>query len=97
MTTDLELNRKLALAIGWREDQLSEAYNFPYNLYIKINPTSFRYFDYGCWNIIGPIAARYGLVVDFGKNYVHCNRRTLGVGADTPQKAIALAVIGAGK
>ena len=78
---DLEISKALALAIGWTGG-------------------AWKMFDYRDWNVIGPIAERFdafpkklasmeGWWADvFGKDARF---------ADTPQKAIALAVIGAKK
>lgn len=91
--TDIEISKQLALAIGWKESKL------------KVTDAVFawcghwRVFDYRDWNVIGPIAERYEcfpqVVGDdsVGKAW----RCDWADGAYTPQKAIALAVIGAAK
>ena len=93
--TDLEINKALALAIGWTENKIESLP--PYSLlliHVKFGyGTLSRTFDYRDWNVIGPIAKRYRLVVDFDDNSVcdeFCENFYEG---DTPQKAIAMAVI----
>ena len=94
--TDLEINKALALAIGWKE------------LQIKVTDAVFVWrgywyiFDYTDWNVIGPIAERYncfpsrnGLAQLWWPPQVVGNRLIKNIMEDTPQKAIALAVIGA--
>jgi len=103
--THLELSEKLALAIGWRQDQ------------IRIYPTGTLYcpcatdttvgivFDYRNWAVIGPIATRYNCFpinaseqwqVEYitkitDKNgSVRFNEIAFG---QTPQEAIAKAVL----
>ena len=85
---DLELNKKLALAIGWREDQIVVIRD---RIFIK----GMLLFDHADWQVAGPIAQRYNLLVDFRHNIAQFNLKCYR--ADTPQRAIALAVIGAGK
>ena len=90
--TDFETNKTLALAIGWKESQL------------KVTDAVFvwcghwRVFDYRDWNVIGPIAERYECFPRWS-NFVSGWRTDFSFGvvcpSDTPQKAIALAVIGA--
>ena len=92
---DFEISKALALAIGWREDEF-EYWFHDKTLVCKGERTdgfSFREFNYLHWNVIGPIAARYGLTVCFMENiawHPHCSPGHKG---STPQKAIALAVI----
>ncbi len=87
---ELELNRKLALAIGWREDQIVVIRD---RIFIK----GMLLFDHTDWRVIGPIAQRYKLLVSFKFNTVWREQEVTGREADTPQRAIALAVIGAVK
>lgn len=86
--TELEISKALALAIGWKE------------LQIKVTDAVFVWrgywciFDYRDWNVIGPIAARYDcfpMNVDAG--WCSSNLQHAVAYADTPQKAIAMAVI----
>ena len=104
--TDLEISKALALAIGWKESALYV--NHYGALQIDISNTTepnpiWAVFDYRDWNVIGPIAEKYNA---FPLGHSHnrgwlSNRAPLGCAhlyyADTPQKAIALAVIGAKK
>ena len=97
--TDLEIDRALALAIGWTENRLHQ-HDTP--MLFCLGDPYWRVFSHRDWNVIGPIAEMYNMfpyqlkigeerekwnVLVRGKDYV----------ADTPQKAIALAVIGAKK
>lgn len=100
--SDLEISEALALAIGWKKEQIHK------NLFIDVLQVVVRdndewavmqAFDYRDWSVIGPIAEKYNCFptkmgyglwdasIAFGTIY----------GAETPQKAIALAVIGAEK
>ena len=109
---DLEISKALALAIGWKyvsitraEDRLIVVYTGTPHDRVKSCDgwfNGYRIFDYRDWNVIGPIAQRYDL---FPRQYKQHGSRYDGywvtshtyVFADTPQKAIALAVIGAKK
>jgi hypothetical protein len=94
--TDVEINKTLALAIGWKEWDMildHEAKRLCFN-----GPSLAGVFDYRDWRVIGPIAARYDCFPSSGypqgwRSSANC----CCVYADTPQKAIALAVIGAKK
>jgi len=97
--TDLEISKALALAIGWQRA------DFMLNtdaLFVLRNG-AWHLFDYRDWNVIGPIAERYNAFpVVAACNADQWVSQFLGDGklsyTDTPQKAIALAVIeGAGK
>lgn len=93
--TDLEINKHLALAIGWKPEQITEYEGQDYiGLPVVILRPAIKLFSYKFWNVIGPIAERYDYfpykdwsgkwdVIDTPE-YLY---------ADTPQKAIALAVI----
>jgi hypothetical protein len=96
--TDLEISKALALAIGWRDDQVSitemstDGISW-INACVTVKPDGYKHgrpFWYTDWNVIGPIAERYEAfpykTVSMGWAS-NCNY------ADTPQKAIALAVI----
>ena len=95
--TDLEIDKALALAIGWKRilpnpeaDGLKQCWVWTGSVW--------RLFSHKDWNVIGPIAARYDCFPANGypqgwRSSAHC----CCVYADTPQKAIALAVIGAKK
>ena len=88
--TDLEIDRALALAIGWRKTCESTK-----TFWVVEDSGNRRVFSHSDWNVIGPIAEKYDCVPwkdcrgDWvNKHYQHTT---------TPQKAIALAVIGAKK
>lgn len=90
--TDLEISKALALAIGWPEAE-------PYSWSVMVRERTgmgWRVFDYLDWNIAGPIAEKFDLFPyrDFHEKWT--TDWTDG-SADTPQKAIAMAVIGAKK
>ncbi len=97
MTSDLELDRKLALAIGWREDQI-RTYPRTGNVYVDYGNDG-KLFDHADWRVAGPIAERFDCF-PFYMAGMWWAGGTLGnpIKADTPQRAIALAVIqGVGK
>lgn len=99
--TDLEISKALALAIGWKDHQITVTRarwggNTEWeDLCICVVADGQKYgrpFWYTDWNVIGPIAARYNkfpLKMTSGLWVTDLDQ----VGADTPQKAIALAVI----
>ncbi len=96
--TDLEISKALALAIGWKKRHIRvthkgvlAAQQIPIGGGMWI--TNWRAFDYRYWNVIGPIAACCRLVVDFGDNSVCDEFCKYFYEADSPQKAIAMAVI----
>ena len=102
MRSDLEIDRALALAIGWKDEpnkmRVSELFE---SLQVWIG--YWANFSYKDWNVIGPIAERYNAFpVLFDGNPKWYSNAWSGTRlheefADTPQKAIALAVIGAKK
>jgi hypothetical protein len=93
---DIEISKALALAIGWKPEQIR--INADEILMLQATDAHFaRPFDYRDWTVIAPIAERYdyfpnrhpnGWRVLFTENFEQC---------DTPQKAIALAVIAGAK
>ena len=87
--TDIEIDRALALAIGWRKTCESTK-----TFWVVEDSGNRRVFSHRDWNVIGPIAERYNAfpVLFDGNPKWYSNTWT---GTDTPQKAIALAVIGA--
>ena len=89
--TDLEINKALALAIGWNPADFTELDSGV--LLCCDGPNRVGYFDYQDWNVTGPIAARYDCFPYkwMGKWEAQWERGYSS--ADTPQKAIALAVI----
>lgn len=87
--TDLEVSKALALAIGYQPKHLNSGTAQQWVLHNNM----MKYFDYRDWYVIGPIAERFDCfpwqqmdsekwVTDWASDE-----------ADTPQKAIALAVI----
>ena len=105
--SDLEISKALALAIGWPDVFFSEgkcvvdtedkAITLKLRGYWMIG---LRIFDYRDWAVIGPIAEKFdcfptqGVWGEWHSSYHQCAG---SVQAVTPQKAIAMAVIGAKK
>ena len=94
MQSDLEIDRALALAIGWRKTCESTK-----TFWVVEDSGNRRVFDHRDWNVIGPIAEKYNMFpyrlrITEGRGYWNVFTYKDNV-ADTPQKAIALAVIGA--
>lgn len=92
--TDLEINKALALAIGWSEAAFRIRNG---ELLLQATERHFaRPFDYKDWNVIGPIAERYDMfpmvAACHADQWAICTDK-FEVYADTPRKAIALAVI----
>ena len=59
---DLEINKALALAIGWRSDQFIEYEGQSYiGLPVVFNGPGIKLFDYRFTSVIWPIAERYSL------------------------------------
>ncbi len=107
--TDLEISKKLALAIGYLpehirtlDDETIEVYRPVSDLQLE-HPFSYdnRWggFFYGSWNVIGPIAERYNCFPrdcdQLPNRWESCGPDGEWVYGETPQKAIALAVINA--
>jgi hypothetical protein len=96
--TNLEISKALALAIGYPRSYVN-VLGEPKQVWVqtlKGYAWSIRVFDYRDWNVIGPIAERYNLFpykASDGLWFVQ--NPALFELTDTPQKAIALAVIGA--
>ena len=99
--TDLEINKALALAIGWKPEQMRITDVFGTALILQESEWhTARTFNYRNWNVIGPIAERYDLfpmvAACHADQWAICTDK-IEVYAETPQKAIALAVIEAHK
>lgn len=94
--TDLEISKALALAIGWTEQQLEVT---PFAVKCIVESWWTQPFDYRAWSVIGPIAERYECFPQFHdlRNSWSSVVGDVRVWEATPQKAIALAVIGAKK
>ena len=100
--TDLEISKALALAIGWKEEQIDTGRYFGLDrVAVCLRPSRYpneyegKYFDYRDWNVIGPIAEKYDCFPFRKKNtwWSWSSVTNVTASADTPQKAIALAVI----
>ena len=95
--TDMEINKALALAIGWEHIGLSARKEDA--VCVREVDGWWQTFDYRDWNVIGPIAERYDCfpVSNISMWWVpRCATHSLGgrgTLADTPQRAIAMAVI----
>jgi len=88
--TDLEISRALALAIGWDDVEV-----FMWGVMVKTSTSGiWRDFDYRDWRVTAPIAERYD---QFPRLINGMWWTPHGTNADTPQKAIAMAVIGSKK
>lgn len=106
--TDLEINKALALAIGWTSDRIREDWNGAIAIDLGEVPwpyVQWQTFDYRDPSVIWPIAERYNafpFMEDFGTlkgKWVAqpgFNDRFERV-ADTAAKAVALAVIAGAK
>jgi len=98
--TDIEIDKALALAIGWNGNCVR---NIGDVVILYTKQYGWRVFSHKDWNVIGPIAERYNAFpVLFDENPKWYSNAWSGTRlheefADTPQKAIALAVIGAKK
>jgi len=92
--TDLEINKALALAIGWQRVMIID------NMVHVFTNGYARVFDYRDWAVAGPIAERYGCFpsrysgTDGGGWFSDAGQRVY-CPSKTTQKAIALAVINA--
>ena len=103
--TELEISKALALAIGWKPEQMHiHIYGTGWAVSV-IRPDDecvLRIFDYRDWAVAGPIAARFDCFPSIGYPNSDTPWESLSVNyelvrADTPQKAIALAVINGSK
>lgn len=96
----LEINRKLALAIGWKPERVhTHLHGTDYAISI-VKPdeeTALRLFDYRDWNVIGPIAERFDCYPyrNFKGRWTTQLMDCYAEAANTPQLAVALTIIGA--
>lgn len=100
---DLEISKALALAIGWNTHDLFYFNNKLVCYTLERHPAGhkvwdYQPFDYRDWNVIGPIAAKYDcfpvIAPCHGDEWLSTFMGdSPSAFADTPQKAIALAVI----
>jgi hypothetical protein len=101
--TDLEISKALALAIGWKEKDVAidvEANTLRLPMWINMHALlNWQAFDYRDWAVIGPIAQWYDAFPRkvSGRQWHARAAFTIGAYGDTPQKAIAMAVIGSRK
>ena len=94
--TNLEIDKALALAIGWTANDMRFYVDGKFGL--RDNSLDevhqYRLFSHLDWNVIGPIAERYNVFpYQWQDGRWGAPRFTIMHYADTPQKAIALAVI----
>ncbi len=93
--TDIEIDKALALAIGWKRMLPNPEVDGLKRCWVWAG-SKWRLFSHKDWNVIGPIAARYNTfpIEDaFGRWFSAIGTQGKNVSADTPQEAIALAVI----
>lgn len=97
--TDLEISKALALAIGWKPEQMRLPATPRDGMMMELATCYgdyWRVFSYRDWNAIGPIAERYDCFprrYTIGSKWFVLSNKGIAEDADTPQKAIALAVI----
>lgn len=98
--TDREQLELAAKAAGWRDEPNKMRVSNVFGLQVWIGYwANFRHRD---WNVIGPIGERYNcfpveIHVSSGQWFASVGMNGENSTADTPQRAIALAVIGAKK
>jgi hypothetical protein len=97
--TGLEISKALALAIGWPATKIHthlHGTGYAVSIIQSDMESVLRIFDYRDWNVIGPIAERFDcfpvMSCDHGDDWCIVTE-SVEVYTDTPQKAIALAVI----
>ena len=98
--TDLEISKALALAIGWKPEQIIEYEGQSYiGLPVNFNGPGIKLFDYRFTSVIWPIAERYNCFPYALRDAVGLTGRWnvlvngLDHDADTAAKAVALAAI----
>ena len=101
--TDSEVDNALALAIGW-----PRTYSCGQGVCVRTGNSKdcvevngswvykFRLFSHRDWAVIGPIAERYGAFPEISKRIVYTatSGHACFFGSNTPQSALALAVLG---
>ena len=94
--TDTEISKALALAIGWPESDI-DASNSSVHVCFEVAtleyPPTWRLFDYKIPDIIWPIAKATNNFPSMVAGGLWCSGWS-GPSAETPEKAVALAVIG---
>lgn len=105
--TDLELDRALAVAIGYGDDAVDPDVQEIFGGYGRTNWVEVWHagmwlrFSHSDWRVIGPVAERYRMFPSWNVLYgqwtackaVPRGQLTTVAFADTPQRAIALAVV----
>jgi hypothetical protein len=93
--TEVEISKALALAIGWDRDYMTLNTGVVRCYYPKATAfdSSWRIFSYTDWSVIGPIAERYDMFPQQSPTTQRWYVPFTYVSQDTPQKAIAMAVI----
>lgn len=95
--TDMEISKALAIAIGWEEPLIWTLGGYFYVLADGrpiCDGLTWREFDYRNWAVAGPIAERYNTFPrqQWDGSWT-ANKSSHFADADTPQRAIAMAVI----
>ena len=86
---DLEISKALALAIGWPQ---AAVYGMLGCMVSK--GTGWKSFDYRDWNVIGPIAEKFECFPEkYNEGWYAAVGYRKAVLENTPQRAIAMAVI----
>jgi hypothetical protein len=93
--TDIEIDKALALAIGWKDEPNKMRVSDFWGLQVWIG--CWANFSHKDWDVIGPIAKQFRLLVDFKTCVAWQPNMSVGKRGDTPQKAIALAAINGAK
>lgn len=94
--SDAEISRRLALAIGWKEEQMEESADGNGVLLPGSDGEMWRVFDYRDPGVYAPIAERFNCFPEkvlFSDLWVARSPGLKWVPADTAAKAVALAVI----
>ena len=98
--TDLQISKALALAIGWRKDQMIPSADNPdtKQCWVRLG-YAWKKFDYRDPTVIWPIAAKFDCFPVMNTKDQWFSMATCGAGnyADTPERAVAMAVINKGK
>ncbi len=93
--TDLEIDRRLALAIGWKKKDVFDSFGFVMVWCESIY--AHQRFSHKDWNVIGPIAQAFNAFPHLGYSGKWRAEAFPPYGngqyADCPQTAIAMAVI----
>lgn len=98
--TDTEIDRRLALAIGYRPEDVRLENGRVYVVLKRYFGDFWRPFDHKDWSVVGPIAERFDLFprkTFRGVWLTWCDRAPdfvpMRIEGTTPQRAIALAAI----